>query len=68
MADLDLVDQRDAGGDERQRRQQPQPRQLAVARAWSRRLEVMAMTTGRVPMIIVGNGPPARWMAPARNR
>jgi hypothetical protein len=37
-------------------------------RAASRRLELMAMTTGSVPMIIVGSGPPARWMALARNR
>ena len=33
-----------------------------------RRFEVIAITTGKVPMIIVGNGPPARWIALARNR
>ena len=38
------------------------------SRRWSRRLELMAMTTGSVPMIIVGSGPPARWMLLARNR
>ena len=38
------------------------------SRWWSRRLELMAMTTGSVPMIIVGSGAPARWMALARNR
>jgi len=30
--------------------------------------EHTAMTTGSAPMIIVGNGPPARWIALARNR
>ena len=38
------------------------------SRWWSRRFELMAMTTGSVPMIIVGNGPPARWIALARHR
>ena len=38
------------------------------SRRASRRLELMAMTTGSVPMIIVGSGPPARWIALARNR
>ena len=38
------------------------------SRRASRRLELIAITTGSVPMIIVGSGPPARWMALARNR
>ena len=29
---------------------------------------MIAITTGNVPMIIVGSGPPARWMLLARNR
>jgi len=39
-----------------------------VPARWPRRLAVIAMTTGSVPMIIVGSGPPARWIALARNR
>jgi hypothetical protein len=35
---------------------------------WASQFEQTAMTTGSVPMIIVGSGPPARWMALARNR
>jgi hypothetical protein len=31
-------------------------------------LAQVAMTTGSVPMIIVGKGAPARWMADDRNR
>ena len=38
------------------------------SRRASRRLELIAITTGKVPMIIVGSGPPARWMAAARHR
>ena len=34
----------------------------------SRRFEQMAITTGSVPMIIVGSAPPARWIAAARQR
>ena len=33
-----------------------------------RRLETTAITTGSVPMIMVGSGPPARWIAAARHR
>ena len=33
-----------------------------------RRLALTAITTGSVPMIMVGTGPPARWMALARHR
>ena len=35
---------------------------------WPARFALTAITTGKVPMIIVGNGPPARWIALARNR
>ena len=35
------------------------------SRRASRRFAVIAITTGSVPMIIVGNGPPARWIAAA---
>ena len=38
------------------------------SRAASRSLLLMAMTTGRVPMIMVGSGPPACPMALARNK
>ena len=44
------------------------PAAVAPVRGAPRRLDVIAITTGRVPMIIVGSGPPARWMALARNR
>ena len=38
------------------------------SRRASRRFELIAMTTGKVPMIIVGSGPPARWIALASSR
>jgi len=34
----------------------------------SRRLEVMAITTGKVPITMVVNGPPVRWMEAANSR
>ena len=40
---------------------------VAVAAA-RRSFEVMVITTGSVPMIIVGSGPPARWIALASSR
>jgi hypothetical protein len=33
-----------------------------------RRLETMAITTGSVPMMVVGSAPPARWIAAASSR
>ncbi len=38
------------------------------SRRASRRLLLMAMTTGSVPISMVGSGPPARAIALARNR
>ena len=34
----------------------------------SRQFEHTAMTTGSVPMIMVGSGPPARWIAADSSR
>ena len=69
--ELDLVDQRDAQRDQQQRgaiwRQRSGASRRVPAR-WPRALAVMAITTGSVPMIMVGSGPPVRWMALARNR
>ena len=42
--------------------------QLDAPGAGRRRFEVTAITTGKVPMIIVGSGPPARWIALASSR
>lgn len=39
-----------------------------LSRRALRRLALTAITTGSVPMIMVGTGPPARWMALARHR
>ena len=38
------------------------------SRRASRRFELIAITTGSVPMIIVGSGAPARWIAAATHR
>jgi hypothetical protein len=38
------------------------------SRWWLSKLAATAITTGSVPMIMVGSAPPARWMALDRNR
>jgi len=51
-------------GASRRQGSRPSRRRAGSAR---RRLEAIAITTGSVPMIMVGSGPPARWMAAASN-
>ena len=67
LEQLRLVDERDAGSDQERGRREAKPGQAAVA-ARSRQFDAIAITTRSVPITIVGSGPPARWIAAARQQ
>jgi hypothetical protein len=68
VLELDLVDQQQMPHAIRPSEGSSLSQGRRPSRRASRRLEVIAITTGKVPMIMVGSGPPARWIAAARNR